>query len=167
MRRLLIIDDRDQTVELCHKHLSEFEYVTRCGRSIPCSVCEERERACPFKCAHDYIEADEALHDLERLPDLVVLDLHFARPAERLLPENKALPTEPKAQKQYLDGLRRRQGLLILERLRKNYPRLPVVMLTTTDMELGEQRPSDPLLYLCQNARWWTAAVWSLRSAER
>lgn len=151
MRRLLIIDDRDQTVELCHRYLSEFEYVTRCGRTIPCSVCDERDRGCPFKCAHDYIEADAALQRLERLPDLVVLDLHFARPADRLLPEDKSLPEEPKAQKQYLDGLRRRQGLLIWERLRRNYPRLPVVMLTTTDVELGEQRPSDPLLYLCQN----------------
>lgn len=151
MRRLLIVDDRDQTVELCHKHLSEFEYVTRCGRAIPCSVCDERERGCPFKCAHDYLEADEALQRLDRLPDLVVLDLHFARPADRLLPEDKVLPDDPKAQKQALDGLRRRQGLLILERLRRNYPRLPVVMLTTTDVELGEQRPTDPLLYLCQN----------------
>lgn len=151
MRRLLVIDDRDQTVELCQKHLSEFEYVTRCGRTIPCSVCDERERNCPFKCAHDYVEADEALQRPERLPDLVVLDLHFARPADRLLPEDKVLPMDAKAQKTYLDGLRRRQGLLILERLRKHYPRLPVVMLTTTDVELGEHRPSDPLLYLCQN----------------
>jgi DNA-binding NtrC family response regulator len=151
LRRLLIIDDRDQTIELCHRHLSEFEYVTRCGRTIPCSVCDERERECPLKCAHDYIEADEALQRLERLPDLIVLDLHFAKPAARLLPEEKAMPAEPKAQKTYLDGLRRRQGLLILERIRKNYPNLPVVMLTTTDVELGEQRPRDPLLYLCQN----------------
>jgi DNA-binding NtrC family response regulator len=150
--KLFVIDDRDQTVELCHRHLAEFEYVTRCGRPIPCSVCELREQPCPMKCAHDYIEADAALRDLERLPDLVVLDLHFGLPKERLLPEDKSdMPGEPKAQKAYLEGLRRRQGLLILERLRAAYPRLPVVMLTTTDLELGEQRPRDPLVYLCQN----------------
>ena len=32
----------------------------------------------------------------DALPDLVVLDLHFAVPEERLLPEDKShLPTEP------------------------------------------------------------------------
>ncbi len=152
MPKLFIIDDRDQTVELCHRYLGEFEYVTRCGRPIPCSVCEERERACPFKCAHDYIEAEQTLRELDRLPDLVVLDLHFARPLERLLPESKSdMPKDGKGQRAYLDGLRQRQGLLILDRLRAAYPRLAVVMLTTTDLELGENRPRDPLVYLCQN----------------
>jgi len=150
--KLFVIDDRDQTVELCHRHLAEFEYVTRCGRSIPCSVCEERDRECPLKCAHDYFEAERTLRDLERLPDLVVLDLHFALTKERLLPEDKSdMPKENRAQRAYLEGLRRRQGLLILERLRTDYPRLPVVMLTTTDLELGDRRPRDPLVYLCQN----------------
>lgn len=152
MPRLFVIDDRDHTIELCHRHLAEFEYVTRCGRAVPCSVCEEQSRGCPFRCAHDYEEAEQTLHALERLPDLVVLDLHFALPAERLLPEDKPdMPTEAKEQRAYLERLRRRQGLLILERLRKRYPRLPVVMLTTTDLELGEERPRDPLLYLSQN----------------
>ena len=61
MPRLLIIDDRDQTVEMVHRHLPQFETVTRCGRSIPCQVCEERDRGCTLKCAHDYAEAAEAL----------------------------------------------------------------------------------------------------------
>lgn len=152
MPKLLIIDDRDETVELCHRHLAEFEYVTRCGKPIPCNVCEQRARGCALKGAHDYFEAARVLREVERLPDLVVLDLHFALPKERLLPENKTeMPKEAKAQKAYLESLRRRQGLLILERLRADYPRLPVVMLTTTDFELGEQRLSDPLVYLCQN----------------
>jgi DNA-binding NtrC family response regulator len=150
--RLFIIDDRDQTVELCHRYLGEFEYVTRCGRAIPCSVCEEQTRACPFRCAHDYLEAEQTLRELERLPDLVVLDLHFARPIERLLPEDKSeMPKDGRAQRAYLEVIRRRQGLLILERLRKSFPRLAVVMLTTTDVELGDERPCDPLVYLCQN----------------
>jgi DNA-binding NtrC family response regulator len=152
MPRLLVIDDRDQTVEMVHRQLPEFETITRCDRPIPCQVCEERERGCPLRCAHDYGEAAQALSRLETLPDLVVLDLHFALPEEKLLPEDKSsLPTEPKARKTALDGLRRKQGLLILEKLRASYPTLPVVMLTTTGSDLGADRPADPLVYLCEN----------------
>ena len=78
MPKLLVIDDRDQTVEMVHRQLPEFETVTRCDRRIPCQVCEERERGCPLRCAHDYREAEEALAGAGALPDLVVLDLHFA-----------------------------------------------------------------------------------------
>lgn len=140
MPRLLIIDDRDQTIELCHKHLPQFDYVTRCGKSIPCQVCEERDRGCPLKCAHDYAEASQALSCEGALPDLVVLDLHFALPADRLLPEDKA--------DLKLETVRRKQGLFILERLRRDYPRLPVVMLTTTD---GAPGSTDPLVHFCEN----------------
>ena len=141
MTRLLVIDDRDQTIELCHKHLPQFDYVTRCGKSIPCQVCEERDRGCPLKCAHDYAEAAEALGREGALPDLVVLDLHFALPAERLLPEDKG--------DLKLEAVRRKQGLFILERLRRDYPRLPVVMLTTTDGAPFES--TDPLVHFCEN----------------
>ena len=152
MPRLLVIDDRDQTVEMCHRQLPQFDYLTRCDRRIPCQVCEERDRGCPLKCAHDFQEAAEVLARTPALPDLVVLDLHFAVPEERLLPEDKTdLPTEPKARKQALEGLRRKQGLLILERLRRDYPKLPIVMLTTTSSDLGAERPSDPLVYFCEN----------------
>jgi DNA-binding NtrC family response regulator len=150
--RLLVIDDRDQTVEMVHRQLPEFETVTRCDRRIPCQVCEERERGCPLRCAHDYGEAAEALAGAGALPDLVVLDLHFALPEERLLPEDKSqLPQEAKPRRAALEELRRKQGLLILERLRASYPTLPVVMLTTTGSDLGTERPADPLVYLCQN----------------
>jgi two-component system nitrogen regulation response regulator GlnG len=152
MPRLLIIDDRDQTVEMCHRQLPEFDTVTRCERHVPCRVCEERERGCPLKCAHDFREAALVLARQQALPDLVVLDLHFALPEERLLPEDKSdLPVEVRARKQALEQLRRRQGLLILERLRRDYPTLPVVMLTTTGADLGPARPADPLLHFCQN----------------
>jgi len=131
--RLLVIDDRDQTVEMVHRQLPQLETVARCDRRIPCQVCEERTRGCPLRCAHDYAEAAEVLSRQASLPDLVVLDLHFALPEERLLPEDKSeLPADPKARRSALEGLRRKQGLLILERLRRSYPTLPVVMLTTT-----------------------------------
>ena len=137
---------------MVHRQLPEFDTVTRCDRRIPCQVCEERERGCPLRCAHDYGEAAQALARLATLPDLVVLDLHFALPEERLLPEDKSvLPEDPKARKTALDGLRRKQGLLILEKLRASYPTLPVVMLTTTGSDLGAERPADPLVYLCEN----------------
>jgi DNA-binding NtrC family response regulator len=152
MPRLLVIDDRDQTVEMVHRQLPQFDTVTRCERRIPCQVCEERTRGCPLRCAHDFAEAAEALGRLPALPDLVVLDLHFALPEERLLPEDKSdLPVEAKARRAAVESLRRRQGLLILERLRASYPTLPVVMLTTTGSDLGADRPSDPLVYLCEN----------------
>jgi DNA-binding NtrC family response regulator len=152
MPRLLVIDDRDQTVEMVHRQMPQFETVTRCDRRIPCQVCEERTRGCPLRCAHDYAEAAEALGRQPALPDLVVLDLHFALPEERLLPEDKsALPAEAKARRAALEPLRRRQGLLILEKLRTTYPTLPVVMLTTTGSDLGAARPADPLVYLCEN----------------
>src|SRR3954463_9264189 len=151
MPRLLVIDDRDQTVDMVQRQLPEFDTVTRCDRRIPCQVCEERERGCPLRCAHDYGEAAEALARLDTLPDLVVLDLHFALPEEKLLPEDKSsLPADPKPRKAALDGLRRKQGLLILEKLRVSYPKLPVVMLTTTGSDLGAERPADPLVYLCE-----------------
>ena len=152
MPRLLVIDDRDQTVEMCHRQLPQFDYLTRCDKRIPCQVCPEHERSCPLKCAHDYGEAQEVLGRAEALPDLVILDLHFARPEDRLLPEDKSqLPQEARARKQAVEELRRKQGLLILERLRRDYPRLPVVMLTTTGAELGAEGPADPLVYFCEN----------------
>ncbi|HEY2902630.1 MAG TPA: sigma 54-interacting transcriptional regulator [Polyangia bacterium] len=152
MPRLLVIDDRDQTVEMCHRQLPQFDTVTRCERRIPCQVCEERDRGCPLKCAHDYFEAAEVLARAPALPDLAILDLHFAVPEGRLLPEDKsALPVEAKARKAALEKLRRTQGLLILERLRRDFPSLPVVMLTTTGAELGADRPADPLVYFSEN----------------
>jgi len=140
--RLLVIDDRDQTIEMCHRHLPQFDYVTRCDRPHPCQVCDERDKGCPLKCAHDYFEAAQALGREGALPDLVVLDLHFALPEEKLLPKEK--------EGLELEQARRKQGLYILEKLRKDHPKLPVVMLTTTDADMGE-RPQDPLVHFCEN----------------
>jgi DNA-binding NtrC family response regulator len=141
MPRLLVIDDRDQTIELCHRHLPQFDYVTRCGRSHPCQVCEERDKGCPYKCAHNADEAAEALRQEEALPDLVVLDLHFALPEAQLLPRDKG-GLDP-------EQVRRTQGVYILEQLRKDYPTLPVVLLTTTDASI--ERPQHALVYFCEN----------------
>src|SRR5437879_6487382 len=107
MPRLLVIDDRDQTVEMVHRQLPQLDTVTRCDRNIPCQVCEERDRGCGLKCAHDYAEAAEALARLPTLPDLVVLDLHFALPEERLLPRDKSdLPADARKRQAAVEGLR-------------------------------------------------------------
>ncbi len=163
MPRLLVIDDQDHTVEMCHRHLPELDWVTRCDRPMPCQVCEERDRGCPLKCAHDWAEARELLTRLPALPDLVVLDLHFALPEERLLPEDKGeLPAAPRARAQALEALRRTQGLHILERLRAEWPTLPVVLLTATGADLPEL--VDPLVYLCANevvdSRTLAGGIW-------
>ncbi len=151
MPRLFVIDDRDETIDLCHRHLPQFDYVTRCERHIPCQVCDQRDKGCRLKCAHDFQEADEALRRLETLPDLVVLDLDFALPEERLLPEDKSgLPSDEKQRKAALNKLRREQGLLISRRLRQDHPSLPVVMLTTTDTQVSEAN-GDPLVYFCEH----------------
>src|SRR5919204_157210 len=90
-------------------------------------------------------EAAEALSRQPQLPDLAVLDLHFAIPEERLLPEDKSQHQGRRA----VEELRRKQGLYILERLRRDYPNLPVVLLTTTDAEFGKAH--GPLVYFCEN----------------
>ena len=152
MPRLLVIDDRDQTIDMCQRHLPQFDYVTRCDKSIPCQVCDERYHGCTLRCAHDYAEAAQALKTQATLPDLVVLDLHFALPEERLLPEDKGLlPTEKKQRAHAVEELRRRQGVLILEKLRKDWPTLPVVLLTSTDAAPLREGAKDPLVYFCEN----------------
>ncbi len=151
MPRLFVIDDRDQTIDMLQRRLPQFDTVTRCGKSIPCQVCEERERGCTLRCAHDWQEAESALAAQGPLPDLVVLDLHFALPEERLLPDDKSLLGAGRARAQAIEQLRRRQGLYILERLRTRFPALPVVLLTTTAEELGHADARDPLVYLCEN----------------
>src|SRR5215207_6112660 len=89
MRRLLVIDDRDQTVEMCHRQLPQFDYLTRCDRRIPCQVCEERDRGCALKCAHDFQEAAEVLARTPGLPIVMLTtttsDLGADRPADPLL----------------------------------------------------------------------------------
>src|SRR5690349_17746848 len=125
MPRLLVIDDREQTVDMVQRQLPDFDLLTRCGRTNPCRVCEERDRGCTLRSAHDWSEAEAALRE-GQLPDLAVLDLHFAIPEEKLLPEEKGDLGTGRARDKAVEQLRRQQGLLILERLRRLYPALPV-----------------------------------------
>ena len=143
MPRLLVIDDRDQTVEMVHRQLPEFDTVTRCDRRIPCQVCEERERGCPLRCAHDYGEAARgARARWTRCPTWSSWTCTSRCPRSGCCPRtSRPCPRSRSRGKTALDGLRRKQGLLILEQLRASYPTLPVVMLTTTGSDLGAERP--------------------------
>lgn len=122
--RLLVIDDGERHLELAHTFLRGYDYATRCDLEGPCWTCPERP-GCTLTHAHDAAEADEALG---RHPDVdvVLLDVAFDLPEERLLPVPGA------------DAERRRrlQGLAILAHLRRLRGDLPVVLMTSEE-ELG------------------------------
>ncbi len=119
--KLLIIDDGDRYVELCHALLRDHDYATRCELAGPCWTCQRRP-GCRLTHAHDWAETLQALG---RHPDLqaVLLDLAFDLPLERLLLRS--------------DGdrelSRRLQGLEILRALRGRYPDLPVLLMTSLE----------------------------------
>lgn len=138
--KLLVIDDGDQYVELAHAFLREYDYATRCDRSGPCWTCEARE-GCSLTHAHDAFEAEEALarhHDVA----VVLLDVAFDRPADRLLPLAGA----------DAHRTRRLQGLAILRALRRSRADLPVLLLTSREelaLEEAElELEADELLVL-------------------
>jgi DNA-binding NtrC family response regulator len=116
--RLLVVDDHDRYVELCHALMQEYDYATRCELPGPCWTCSRR-LGCTLTHAHDLGEAREALR---RSPDVdaVLLDLAFELPEARLAPSD-----EPA-----LARRRALQGLDILRALRQERPTLPVVLMT-------------------------------------
>ncbi len=118
--KLLVVDDGERYVELAHALLRGYDYATRCDLSGPCWQCERRP-GCTLTHAHDAAELDEALgHNPD--VDVVLLDVFFDLPEERLLPSS-----EP------LDRRRRLQGLAILEHLRRSRGELPVVLMTSLE----------------------------------
>lgn len=118
--KLLVVDDGDRYVELAHALLRDYDYATRCDLPGPCWECERRP-GCTLTHAHDASELDEALG---RNPDVdvVLLDVFFDLPEERLLPSG-----EP------LERRRRLQGLDILSHLRRSRGELPVVLMTSLE----------------------------------
>lgn len=138
--KLLVIDDGDQYVELAHAFLREYDYATRCDEPGPCWTCPKRE-GCTLTHAHDAFEAEEAL---EAHPDVavVLLDVAFERPEERLLPLAGADEART----------RRLQGLAILRALRRTRADLPVLLLTSREElaleEAGLELEADEMLVL-------------------
>jgi DNA-binding NtrC family response regulator len=118
--KLLVVDDGDRYVELAHAFLRDYDYATRCELPGPCWTCERRP-GCTLTHAHDAHEADEALVR-HRDVDVVLLDVAFDVPEERLLPSTAKLSQR-----------KRFQGLAILDHLRKRRGDLPVVLMTSED----------------------------------
>jgi DNA-binding NtrC family response regulator len=106
MADLVLIDDQDRIADLLRKVLPD-----------------HRLRG-P---ARSWAEARAALDAARGNVDVVLLDVHFDRPAEELLGLSDA-PTDAE-----LERARRRQGLLILRELRTRYPDLPVILMTGRD----------------------------------
>ena len=130
--KLLIVDDGDRYVELAHALLRDYDYATRCELPGPCWECPKRP-GCALTHAHDAFEADEALAR-HRDVDVVLLDVAFERPDERLLPA-----------KHVGEHRRRRlQGVEILAHLRRARGDLPVVLMTSEE-ELAFEDAAEAL----------------------
>jgi two-component system nitrogen regulation response regulator GlnG len=130
--KLLVIDDGDRYIELAHALLRDYDYATRCELTGPCWECPRRE-GCTLTHAHDALEADEAL-GRHRDVDVVLLDVAFDLPDERLLPAKTVGPARRK----------RLQGVEILAHLRRARGDLPVVLMTSQE-ELAYEDAAEAL----------------------
>ena len=119
--KLLIVDDGDRYVGMAFRFLRGYRYATRCTLDGPCWSCSRR-KGCDLTHAHDSMEMEQALVRHGDV-DIVLLDMAFDLPPERLLPS-----AEPD-----LDQRRRREGLAILGRLRRHYPLLQVLLMTSRE----------------------------------
>lgn len=138
--RVLVVDDRDAYIRLCHRFLRDYRYVTRCDLPGPCWTCPELDRGCALTHAHNWSELDFALRREPEQVDVVLLDLDFQIAWEELLPRDKpAEPTDRGAAR-----LRRYQGIEILRELRRVHGEVPVVLMTAYD-ELAFEEDADAL----------------------
>jgi len=130
--KLLIVDDGDRYVELSHALLRDYDYATRCDLPGPCWTCE-KQMGCTLTHAHDARETDEALRK-NRDVDVVLLDVSFDVPVERLLPSSE----------KNLDRRKRLQGIEILAHLRRSRADLPVILMTSEE-QLAYQDAAEAL----------------------
>lgn len=129
--RLLVIDDGESYARVVREQLTDLELLEP-----------------PGSVAGRFVDGPSALEYLKRHPkraQVVLLDLNFELPEERLLP----LPEAGN-----LRRLRRFQGVAILRALRARLPELPVVLLTSEqDLSLGEvatELASQSMTYLLE-----------------
>ncbi len=117
MATVLVIDDLDRTIELCRRIMPEHDYLgpARCWREAEGFLSARRPRV-----------------------DLVLLDVHFDIPTEDLV----GLPEDADARR--LERVRRRQGLEILALMRRRFPDLPVILMTSRD-DLPLEREAEAL----------------------
>ncbi|MEM9461081.1 MAG: sigma 54-interacting transcriptional regulator [Myxococcota bacterium] len=112
MPSILIVDDEDKYLELCKRFMPEHEFLPP---------------------ARNYREASARLGRHGHGVDLVLLDVHFDIPEEDLLPDDKQALLAKGDRERALERLRRGQGLYILDHLRRDYPDLPVIVMTSRD----------------------------------
>lgn len=126
--RLLVVDDGDDYIELCHDFLQRYQYATNCDFNHPCWECE-RESDCSLKHAHNWDEVEEIMRRHGQKVDVILLDIHFEIPTERLIPSNER--EKARGDAKLLKKLQARQGFHILEALRAQYGSIPVVLMTS------------------------------------
>lgn len=106
MADLLIVDDQDRYLELCRAAIPEHRYRGP---------------------ARNLAEARSELTRARGRIDLVLLDVHFDIPTADLVGVEEGCTAKE------LERAKRRQGLLILEDLRRSWPDLPVIVMTSRD----------------------------------
>ena len=116
--RVLVIDDQPRAAELLARLAADLDFLEVRG-------AQGRIR----RHARSWQEAEPFFEHSRRPPDAVVLDLRFDLPDEELLPERKPLG-EGGTARRLRQERRDRQGLYILERLRRRFPDLAVVLTT-------------------------------------
>ncbi len=136
--RVLVVDDRDGYVQLCHRYLRGYVYLTRCDLPGPCWDCHLRE-GCVLTHAHGWAELDEAMTRNGAEVDVVLLDVDFQLPEAQLLPLDK-----PPLAREDLARLRRYQGIEILRQLRRTHGDIPVVLMTAYE-DLAFEEDADAL----------------------
>ena len=114
--RVLVIDDQSQLAELLARTAPDLDLI------------EVREAGAARRFARSWSEAAPLLEG-RRAPEVVVLDVRFDLPDEELLPDLRPLGETAPA-KRLRRERRERQGLFILERLRRRRPDLPVLLTT-------------------------------------
>ena len=116
--RILVIDDQSRTAEALGRLLAaEVELV------------HVRSGAASRPHARSWREAEPLLDDERHPLDAVVLDVRFDLPDEDLLPDERPLGDDAAARRRRKER-RERQGIYILERLRRRRPDLPVLLTT-------------------------------------
>jgi DNA-binding NtrC family response regulator len=116
---VLVIDDQPRTAEILARQAPELEILMI--RTRP-AVGEARAHARSWREAAPLLKG-------RRPPDVVVLDLRFDVPDEELLPDERPLGESPAARRLRRER-RDRQGLFILERLRRRRPEVAVLLTT-------------------------------------
>jgi len=115
--RILVIDDGLTYARVVARHLPEYELVAA-GEPAEAPRIEDGPAALDYLARHG------------RDVDVILLDLKFDVPQERLLPLEEGAD---------LRRTRRFQGVAILREIRKRHPEMPVVLLTSqADLSLAE-----------------------------